>query len=180
VRLTSQGFSHLRLMRLLPARAPHLDLLWDLLMATPDYSLLITRRLPTRQDAWELLNDCPAGITAQDKLVLAIMDEQHIVGCIDLVRGYPTPETAFLGLLQLRPAAQGQGLGSAMLCEIMAQAAAWHCTRLRLAVIETNGPGLTFWLRHGFCQVGRRSLPQYVGDALLMERAVCHPYPQTQ
>jgi GNAT superfamily N-acetyltransferase len=125
VRLTSQGFSHLRLMRLLPARAPHLDLLWDLLMATPDYSLLITRRLPTRQDAWELLNDCPAGITAQDKLVLAIMDEQHIVGCIDLVPGYPTPETAFLALLQLRPAAQGQGLGSAMLCEIMAQAAAW-------------------------------------------------------
>lgn len=161
--------------RLNAATPGHHQMLEEIVLAAPTYYRLIEHRLPAAHDAEELLLACPPGMQADDKFVLAIVQDDESLGCIDLIRGYPVPETAFLGLLLLKEGAQGQGIGTRMVAEIMALAASWHCTRLRLAVIETNAPAMGFWRKHGFSQVDRKVIAGFTGDTLLMERAIPHP-----
>lgn len=168
-------------LRRLTAEDPlHGKMVEEVVMAAPAYSLLIADRLPNAQDARETLTLCPPGIGADDKFVLAVNlrspEGEELLGCVDLVRGYPGAETAFLGLLLLKERWQGRGIGSRVLTEVMALAAGWGCSRLRLGVIESNRPALSFWRRHGFEPVARKQIAGFTGDTLVMERAVCHPY----
>jgi len=43
---------------------------------------------------------------------------------------------------------------------------------LRLAVIETNQLAFSFWQRQGFKEIYRKSLLQYTGQAIVMERHI--------
>ena len=86
----------------------------------------------------------------EDKFVLAVLEGEELLGCVDLIRGYPTPDTAYLGLLLLKECRQGRGIGSQVVLQLMEMAANWGCTNMRLGVIETNLPALYFWTKHGF------------------------------
>ena len=146
------------------------------MLATPAYSWLTEDKAPNPADALEILKVCPPGIGEHDKFVLAILEGEVLIGCVDLVRGYPDEQTAYLGLLLLlKEHCQGRGLGSQVLADLTALASGWGCTTLRLGVIATNAPALHFWSKHGFKQVDRKQIAGFTGDTLVMTRAVCHP-----
>ncbi|MEG0007769.1 MAG: GNAT family N-acetyltransferase [Aeromonas sp.] len=166
----------MELRRLSPANPEHRQWLEEVVLAAPAYSWLTEGKAPDPASALEILKVCPPGIGEDDKFVLAALEGEALLGCVDLVRGYPDEQTAYLGLLLLKECWQGQGIGSRLVARLMGMAAGWGCTAMRLGVIETNRPALHFWIRHGFQQVGSKRIAGFSGDTLVMSRAVSHPY----
>ena len=158
-------------LRRMAADSPQdVEQLAGLLARAPAYSLIVEGRLPTPDDACECLTELPPGRTAQDKFFGGLWLDDALVGCLDLVRGYPDADIAYLGLLLFAESHQGRGLGPHALDLAAAMARSWACRRLRLAVIETNHRALRFWQRQGFLELLRKPMPRYTGDAIVLER----------
>lgn len=146
--------------------------LFALFEQAAEYSLLVEGRAPTPEDARNELVELPPGKSAVDKFFGGYWQRGLLVGCADLIRGYPDPETAYLGLLLFAPAHRGRGLGVAALEHLAGLARSWGCTALRLAVIDKNLRGLNFWRRQGFDECYRKSAPGFVGDAIVMQKSL--------
>lgn len=65
----------------------------------PGYSLAVEGKLPAPSAAMELLGPLPPGKNHSDKFVFEISYDVEAVGCIEMVRGYPEGDIAFIGLL---------------------------------------------------------------------------------
>ena len=74
---------------------------------------------------------------------------------LDLWLHHPEPGTAHLGLLLVREALQGQGLGREAVAALEAALATAGCHTLRLSVTDENHEVEGFWAQLGFASVGR-------------------------
>jgi GNAT superfamily N-acetyltransferase len=93
----------------------------------------------------------PPGHRHEHKHTFGVFDGERMVGCIDLVRGWPDEATAVIGLLLLEPAVRGQGVGRLAYGAIESQARAWPEIRwLRAVVLQTNDVVQPFWEHLGF------------------------------
>lgn len=81
-----------------------------------------------------------------------ILQSGHVQG-LRALRWQPTD--LFLARLYLRPQAQGQGLGSAVLVDLLSQARALG-RGVELQVLKVNARAQRFYARHGFERVGER------------------------
>jgi len=83
-------------------------------------------------------------------------------------------DEAELLTIAVEPARRLRGLGSALLAEVIAAAAAGGATRLFLEVAADNAPGLALYRSRGFTEVGRRRgyypRADARADALIMAR----------
>ncbi|OBS08692.1 GNAT family N-acetyltransferase [Acidihalobacter prosperus] len=155
--------------RLLHANRDDIDALQMLLEQAPGYSLTIQNRLPAPGDAEQALLDLPPGKTMDDKHFYAYLLHDNVIGCADLLRGYPEPDIAYIGLLLFAESHQGCGYGTLALENLRAQARHWNCGTLRIAVVEKNTQALKFWRRAGFAELYRTPAPEYTGDAVVMQ-----------
>jgi GNAT superfamily N-acetyltransferase len=149
----------------------------DLNARCADFLQLIERRSPRAGDGLAALHDRPTDAAAELKLTLGVFGENQMIGVIDMLRGYPTPDVWYIGLLMLAPEARGRGLGSAALAAIRDWARCNGATSLRIAVQSQNAAALHFWRGHGFKQL--RSVQQQNGalsnTVLVMEAGLSAP-----
>jgi GNAT superfamily N-acetyltransferase len=155
-----------------PGDAADVAAVQRVLRGAPGYHLLIEGRPPSATAAADLFTELPPGRAAADKQILGFFVGQELAGCADLVRGYPSPDVAYLGLLILEDRHRGQGHGTAALAHVTQVAHSWGCRYLRLAVIATNEHGHHFWMRQGFVELYRKDMPSYTGEAIVMQRAL--------
>ena len=126
-----------------------------LLESDPGYSERVTGYPPGPSDALSLLMMRPESVPESHKVVLGLFERDELVAVVDLLRGYPTPEYVFVGLLLVAGTRQGQGVGAAAMAAAERYAGKWpEVRRFRLAVVDTNAPVLGFWLRLGFEATG--------------------------
>lgn len=131
----------------------------ELLLRVPSYHRLIYGRQATDDDALKILRDLPPGKTHGDKFVFGVMVEEALIGCADVIRGFPDSHTAFLGLLLIDETQQRQGIGSAVYRRLEQSIASWRgVTRIRLAVVGTNSSVVPFWESCGFQRTGEKSI----------------------
>ena len=152
------------------SRSADVASLQALLESAPGYYRVTQDKLPPPTAATDLLGAVPHGRSQADAWVIGFFLAGDLVGCAGLVRGYPTKEAAFLGLLLFAESHQGQGYGVAALTQTDAVARSWGCEKLRLAVIETNVRARSFWRREGFVEVAREPVAGFSGDAVVMQR----------
>ena len=123
--------------------------------STPIYFDRVSGGPPGPTEARDTFTDLPPGSSRDDKHVFAIVSGGEIVGCIDVVRGFPDPATAMLGLLLVGEPWQGRGVGAAAYRALEAVVAGWDgCRRVRIGVVRTNEAVLAFWRRLGFVETG--------------------------
>jgi len=146
--------------------------LFGLFCQAPEYSLLVEGKLPSIEDAKDELSALPPGKQLHDKCYGGYWANNTLVGCMDLIRAYPEPDIAYLGLLLFGNSHQGRGYGLVALSHISNLAQTWGCTKLRLAVIDKNIRGLRFWQREGFVELYRKSTSEFTGDAIVLQRAL--------
>ena len=91
---------------------------------------------------------------------------------MDLVRGYPTETTAYIGLLLFSESHQGRGLGAQVLAYVRSLAQSWGCRHLRIAVISTNVRAFGFWQREGFEEIEKAKNSRFIGESVVMEAAL--------
>jgi RimJ/RimL family protein N-acetyltransferase len=141
--------------RRLEGGAAELRELQRVLEEAPDYSLRVTGLPPGNADAQSVFTALPEGKTHADKFVFAIYRDREMVGCADLIRGYPQPATAMLGLLLLSERQQRRGMGRRAYCLLEEIVRSWgRCERVRLGVVRTNEQVIPFWTGLGFTPTG--------------------------
>jgi ribosomal protein S18 acetylase RimI-like enzyme len=91
---------------------------------------------------------------------VTLRETDRLDGVVAVLLGYPTPTTAYVGLLLLRPEIRRHGLGVALL-DWLEAALPPAFTTLRLAVHHNNPDAARFWRRQGFVvQPGASSSPE--------------------
>ena len=141
--------------RRLQGESGELRELQRILEEAPDYARRVTGLPPGSADAQSVFTALPEGKTHADKFVFAIDRDQEMVGCADLIRGYPNPATAMLGLLLLSERHQRRGTGRHAYRLLEAFIRGWKsCERVRIGVVRTNEQVTPFWTQLGFTPTG--------------------------
>ncbi len=147
--------------------------LQSVLEAAPRYFEVVTGHPPAGAEAQSTFSALPPGKTYDDKRVYGLYAGDAMIGCADVIRGYPTREKAVIGLLLLAEPWQRRGVGRAFERLVRARFADWpEVTTSRIGVIETNAGALAFWRALGYRETGERhaaSAP-FVADAIVLER----------
>ena len=142
-------------LRLLTGERTELQELQRVLEEAPTYSHRLTGGPPGPAEAQSLYTALPEGKSYDDKFVFGVYLEEAMVGCVDLIRGYPNAATAMLGLLLISERHQHRGVGRSTYALVEQFAQSWAgCDRLRIAVVRSNDEVLPFWTKLGFEPTG--------------------------
>ncbi len=117
----------------------------------------------------------PEGKTYGDKFVWGLYSDQAMIGCADVIRGYPSPERAVIGLLLLAEAWQRRGFGRAFAALVERRIASWpEIERLRIGVVASNAGALTFWRKLGYRETGEVRPPHsgFLREVIVLEKPV--------
>jgi len=121
----------------------------------PDYYERTTGVPPGPAEARSTYSVLPEGKDYSDKFVFGIYVDEAMVGCADLIRGYPDPATATLGLLLIGQSHQRRGIGRRALQLIERSAQDWGtCERMRIGVVRSNAGVMPFWISLGYQPTG--------------------------
>ena len=116
---------------------------------------LVKGHPPARDDAAQLITDRPDTLAPERKRLIGLRRDGLLAGVLELLQGYPDPQTWYLGLLLFDPDIRGAGLGSAVYAATRRWAIAHGARRIQLVVQEQNAPALAFWRARGFREIGR-------------------------
>ena len=109
--------------------------------------------LPSLESLVNDLVDCPPGKSLSDKYFLGFWDKNDLVVILDLIDGYPTEDTCYIGLFMVDAHFSGQGLGSKIIAELLPQLATCF-KKVHLGYVESNPQSSYFWSKVGFCPTG--------------------------
>ncbi|HEX7339056.1 MAG TPA: GNAT family N-acetyltransferase [Rhodanobacteraceae bacterium] len=102
-----------------------------------------------------------ADIARQDSQVIVAAQGDAIVACAHIEK---RDGHGYFGMFAVSPAAQGGGLGKAVLAEAERIARdAWHCAYLRMTVIDVRDDLIAWYERRGFRRTGEHA-PFPYGD----------------
>lgn len=126
------------------------------LESNPEYTLRVSGTPPTATDAQDVLTAGPPGVAVTRKVDIGLWEHGSLVAFADVIRGWPSSDTAHVGLLMTDGARHGQGLGRRMHDAVLDLARSWpEITTLRLSVVDTNADRAdAFWSRLGYRPTG--------------------------
>lgn len=134
-----------------------MHLLQNVLEQAPIYHVRISGKPASSLAAQETLHALPEGMSYDDKYVLGIYWNDLLIGCADILRGYPNQSTAMIGLLLLSESYQGKGLGKMAYQQIEDFIFTWQeITTLRISIMKSNDSVTSFWSKMGFQDSGIR------------------------
>ena len=160
-------------LRLLSGQRAEMAALQRVLEAAPAYFLTVTGLPPGSAEAQSTFTALPPDKGYGDKFVWGLYACESMIGCADVIRGYPVREKAVIGLLLLAEPWQHRGLGRAFAALIEQAIGAWpEIERLRLGVAVSNTAALTFWRKLGYRETGEVKPPQpgIVADVHVFEK----------
>lgn len=120
----------------------------------------------TVEDLKEDQQVLPPGKTKDDKHYIGFFSGGQPMAVMDLVLGYPQPDTAFIGFFMMEAKCQGKGIGSGIIGEVCTGLAQWGYRRVRLATDRENPQSNAFWQKNGFLFVEEK------GSYFLRERNI--------
>lgn len=143
-------------LRLRPLDARDLSAIQELIAADPGYAWRVTGQAPGHDAATELLAARPPELHPNHKIVLGAFDDAGLAAVIDVLRGWPNPTTALIGLLQVHPSRKRQGVGRRAHDLLLDRVADWsEITTLRAAIVGTNtAEAEPFWAALGYQPTG--------------------------
>ncbi len=132
------------------------EALQSLLESNPGYTQRISGRDPGPGDARIILTTLPPETGPDSKYCWGMWEDGRLVAFADVIRGYPQPAVAHIGLLISSGGSQRQGLGRRMHDYVVDRVSQWaEITVLRLGIVETNaGVAAPFWRSCGYAETG--------------------------
>lgn len=112
------------------------------------------REEPTAEGFLEDLTNLPPRTTPEDKYYAGYFRDGRLIGALDLITGFPKPETAFVGFFMLHKDVQGAGLGSALVGDLLAFLKDAGFQAVRLMYVKGNPQSAAFWAKNGFSPTG--------------------------
>lgn len=112
------------------------------------------REEPSAEGFLEDLAALPPRCAPEDKYYAGYFRDGRLIGALDLVTGFPNPETAFVGFFMLRSDLQGKGLGSALVDDLLSFLQNAGYRSVRLMYVKGNPQSAAFWTKNGFTPTG--------------------------
>jgi len=146
-------------------------MLQRVLESAPRYFINTSGKTASANAGQETIDTLPPNTDLKDKQVYGIYFQDEMIGCVDLVRGYPNSKTAMLGLLLLNENFQGQGIGAFAFREIERVVFQWPgFEKIRISVLKNNEGVTPFWVKLGFDPVSVQE------DKTVFEKKVTFPF----
>ena len=108
---------------------------------------------PTREQIISDMRVTPPGVDASRKHYIGFYQDAELIAVMDLIDGYPTRETAYIGFFMVRLRLQGQQIGSAIIGEVKDCLKAAGKKAVRLAINKGNPQATHFWQKNGFAVI---------------------------
>jgi len=165
--------SNALILRLLRGEPAEMAALQRLLEAATAYYQSVTGAPPCGALAQSMFTALPPDKSYDDKFVWGLYAGDAMIGCADVIRGYPVRETAVIGLLLLAEPWQRRGLGRAFATLVEHAIVAWNeISTLRLGVAVSNPGADVFWRKMGYLKTGetKRAGPDVMVDVIIMEK----------
>ena len=143
--------------------------------ASPAYFESVTGSPPGSAEAQSTFSALPPGKDYDDKFVWGLYSGDAMIGCADVIRGYPVRESAVIGLLLLAEDWQHRGLGRAFATLVEQRIASWpEITRFRIGVVASNPGAVVFWRKLGYRETGEVKPPSsgFVAEVIVFEKPV--------
>ncbi len=143
-------------LRLLTGQPCEMAALARLLDNAPAYAEHANGHPPGAAGAQSLFSTVPPGVTHDNKYLYGFMvDGPAMVGCVDIIRGWPEPATVLIALLLLDAAHQDQGLDESAYHAVEEKVRRWpEIDTIRVGAVRSTDAALPFWLRMGFARTG--------------------------
>ena len=119
----------------------------------------------------------PPNKTLDEKYDVGFFDGNMLIAVLDLIDGYPTADTAFIGFFMLNIAEQGHGLGSSMIDALCTYLKDTGFHAVRLGIDRENPQSMHFWKKNGFLPL--YEVRQDAGTIVVAERRL-NEYPVTE
>jgi len=122
-----------------------------ILEEAPTYCINVSGKPASPEDAKEIFSSIAPGKEYDDKFVFGIYLNNHLIGCIELCRGYPNETTIMLGLLLLSEKYQRKGFGTQAYKKLEEIVKEWkNFEKIRIGVLVSNQEVLPFWKKMGY------------------------------
>lgn len=105
---------------------------------------------PSKERILDDLHTAPPGIGPQDKYYVGFFQDDTLVAVLDLIDGYPRPDTAYIGFFMVNADLEGKGVGTGIIGDVCACLREAGKTAVRLAIAEDNPQANHFWKKNGF------------------------------
>ncbi len=109
-----------------------------------------TEASPEREQIHNDMRLTPPDTDPSAKHYVGFFRERDLVAVMDLIDGYPEPETAYIGFFMMNLSYQGQGTGTAIISEAADCLKKAGKTAIRLAIDKGNPQSSGFWKKNGF------------------------------
>lgn len=119
-------------------------------------------KVPTKDLILNDLEATPFGIDIKDKYYVGFYQENKLIAVMDLIRGYPTKESAFIGFFMMSSKFQGKNIGTKIVQETLEYLKQCAFKKVRLGMEKENPQSTSFWNKNGFKLVKETSQNQIV------------------
>lgn len=104
----------------------------------------------TKESIIEDMEALPPNKGYDDKYYIGFFEKDSLVAIMDLILGYPTEKTAFIGLFMINVQYQKKGIGSNIVADICAYLKRLGYKEVRIGVDKGNPQSNAFWLKNRF------------------------------
>lgn len=105
----------------------------------------------TRKSIESDMMTLPDNIDIKDKYYVGYFKNEKLIAVLDLIDGYPKKDIVFIGFLMIDISVQKNGVGSAIVNELIDYLTTLKYKEVRLGWINGNLQAEHFWLKNGFC-----------------------------
>lgn len=100
--------------------------------------------------AAEILGPLPSNVSCGAKSIFGVERGNELIGAVEMLAGFPSPNEWYVGLLFLRPDARGAGAGTIVWEDLRKRMKMEGAVAARLIVQKQNPGARRFWERQGF------------------------------
>ena len=129
-----------------------------------DYSILTEGKESTIETSIKDIDEVPPGFDIKQKIFVGIWENDKVIGVLDLIKGYPSENCLWIGLLMINGEMHCKKIGSKIVTAIQKASTIVGYTSIQIAVHENNANGMAFWRKHGFEKIRTK------GNRIVMER----------
>lgn len=95
----------------------------------------------------------PDNVDFKDKYYVGYFKNEKLIAVLDLIDGYPKKDIVFIGFLMIDISVQKNGVGSAIVNELIKYLTTLKYKEVRLGWINGNLQAERFWIKNAFCPI---------------------------
>lgn len=123
---------------------------------------------PSKELVLNDLHITPPGIEMSSKYYVGFYDNTVLVAIMDLINGYPSSDSGYIGFFMMNKQLQGNQIGSGIIQEVCQYLKEIGITTVLLGIDKGNPQSNHFWKKNGFLVI--KEVEQDEGTVLVVEK----------